>query len=444
MTNREPIGPETKGLRLTNSIDLAEFRRALQQSPRNIADDVFAWPLLTANDQALNHNLNVMAEACEKYGVWLAPHVKTHMSQDLFRRQWQSGAWAATVAMPHQLRAVWSWGVKRILLANELSDIRDANWLSAKLAADKQLEIWLEVDSPRGIDILAQAFHSAPPEVLARLHPLIEVGISGGRTGVRDQETALALARYLIASGLPISGVIGFEGPVAHDASAASLTKVDQWVDEVIRVAQLVSSEATGQHPGEPFIVSVGGSAYIDIVLPKLAALRGKGWQGVIRSGAYLTHDSVHYAELNPFSRLPGGYALQPALTVWAQVLSVPEKGLAIIGAGKRDLAFDLDLPVPLWYRRPDAAGVLGSKQPLPAGSTVTELNDQHTFMRFAAISNQDETAPSNPNCEPSPQIEVGDVIGFGISHPCTVLDKWRILAIEDDDCLIDIYPLDF
>jgi D-serine deaminase-like pyridoxal phosphate-dependent protein len=338
--------------------------------------------------------------------------------------------------MPHQLRAVYSWGVKRILLANEIADIRDARWLAKTLQADQGLEVWLEVDSLAGLQLLETAFASenVPSAVINRLHLLVEVGVTGGRTGVRTSEQAVTLARAIKQAGFQVSGVIGFEGPVAHDASANSLARVQTWLDGILNIADQVAEIANLQPGQTPFVVSVGGSAYIDLMLPALASIKAKGWQGVIRSGAYLTHDAIHYEELNPFSRIPGGQRLTPALTVWAQVLSVPEPGLAIVGAGKRDLAFDLDLPVPLWVRRPDELGHLGLNRTPPKNAHVSELNDQHTFLKF-----DPETATTSETA-----LQVGDVIGFGISHPCTAFDKWRYLTIIQGDQVLDIYPLDF
>jgi D-serine deaminase-like pyridoxal phosphate-dependent protein len=39
----------------------------------------------------------------------------------------------------------------------------------------------------------------------------------------------------------------------------------------------------------------------------------------------------------------------------------------------------------------------------------VTKLNDQHAYLRLGAGDN----------------VDVGSWLGFGISHPCTVFDKW-------------------
>jgi D-serine deaminase-like pyridoxal phosphate-dependent protein len=131
----------------------------------------------------------------------------------------------------------------------------------------------------------------------------------------------------------------------------------------------------------------------------------------VVRSGAYVTHDDGLYLERTPFRRIEG--ALERGLELWAQVLSVPEPGLAIAGFGKRDASFDDALPVPLRVRRADGTSV-------PAGDLrVTRLNDHHAFV--------EGDLPLRP----------GDLICCGISHPCTAFDKWRILPVLDDDDVV-------
>ena len=96
-------------------------------------------------------------------------------------------------------------------------------------------------------------------------------------------------------------------------------------------------------------------------------------------------------------------------------MLSRPEPGLALLGAGRRDVGFDKGLPVPL--------RVIGSAAST-AGWHVTELNDQHAYLRLDADA----------------ALEPGDLVGLGISHPCTTLDKWRVLVVlNDDDRVIDV-----
>jgi len=96
-------------------------------------------------------------------------------------------------------------------------------------------------------------------------------------------------------------------------------------------------------------------------------------------------------------------------------VQSRPEPGLAILAAGKRDLSFDVTLPFAVWVCRIGGETVTAA----PADWRVTGLNDQHAYLR----------APEGNRID----LQVGDRVGLGISHPCTTFDKWRWMPIVDD-----------
>ena len=168
---------------------------------------------------------------------------------------------------------------------------------------------------------------------------------------------------------------------------------------------------------GPEFIITAGGSAYFDVVARELNP-GSTDATVILRSGAYLFHDDGLYGTVSPTARdTPGAPALLPAIELWAQVLSRPEAGLALLGAGRRDVGFDGGLPVPKRVLRRD-----GSTAPC-GGWQVSELNDQHAYLRV------DDDAVLTP----------GDVVCLGISHPCTTLDKWRVIPVTDDnDRVID------
>jgi D-serine deaminase-like pyridoxal phosphate-dependent protein len=142
---------------------------------------------------------------------------------------------------------------------------------------------------------------------------------------------------------------------------------------------------------------------------------RANGWRVVLRSGAVVSHDDGTYRETTPFNRVPEEGSLTAALEVWAQVLSTPEPDLAILGAGKRDVPYDIGLPVPIAVR-----GDGGATRSL-AGARIERLNDQHAYLRGA------EVAP-------------GELVHLGISHPCTAFDKWRVIpVVDDEDRIVDL-----
>jgi len=196
-----------------------------------------------------------------------------------------------------------------------------------------------------------------------------------------------------------VAGVAGFEG-MLPDAAAVT-TFLTTMVNAAIQVAS--------QCP-YPLITSAGGSAFFDRVVDILVPpAREHGWRVILRSGAVVSHDDGLYAQRTPFTRVPDEGSLTAALEVWAQVLSTPETGLAILGAGRRDVPFDSGLPVPLSARAHD-----GTIRPI-AGASIERLNDQHAFLHGASL------AP-------------GELVRLGISHPCTAFDKWRVIPVVEDD----------
>ena len=131
--------------------------------------------------------------------------------------------------------------------------------------------------------------------------------------------------------------------------------------------------------------------------------------------------DSLNYQRIfeKIRSRSPEAQDLQPgllpALQVWGVVQSRPEPGLAIVNIGKRDISYDIESPLPELAFRPD---IDTSPQALSEGFRVRELNDQHAYVEI-------------PDDE---KLRVSDLVAFGISHPCTTFDKWRLLYLVDDD----------
>jgi D-serine deaminase-like pyridoxal phosphate-dependent protein len=337
-------------------------------------DGSFTWPLLVVRQEAVRANIATMAAYCERHGFSFAPHAKTTMAPSLLTAQLGAGAWALTVATADQALVLRRLGVPRVVIANEVLDPTALRWL----AAQTDWEVYLQADSVAGA------------ERAAGLRLLVELGFPGGRTGCRTIDEVLAVAR---SAGRPLAGITGYEGGLTSEDA------VDAWLGTLIEAARRLAGEDL---LADEVIVSAGGSAWFDRVTKALEGqwLPGHRIRAVLRSGASITHDEGFYRERTPFNRVPGEGRLDPALAIYAQVLSTPEPGLAIAGMGKRDAPFDEGLPV---AER--------------AGLTVTRLNDHHTYLAVAEGT----------------EVAVGDVLRFGISHPCTAFDKWRLIPVVDD-----------
>ncbi|MBO3741065.1 alanine racemase [Actinoplanes flavus] len=356
-----------------------------------IFDGGFSWPLLVVRRDAVEANIATMAAYCRRHGLEFAPHAKTTMAPGLLDAQLRAGAWGMTVATPHQALVMRRLAVERVLIANEILDPTALRWLATESAAG--WEVYFQVDSVAGVD--AAAATGGP------LRVLVELGHAGGRTGVRTLDEMETVARAVAAApGLELAGVTGYEGQLPDQDS------VDTFLDRL--VAGVARLSGAGLLPERP-IVSAGGSAWFDRVADRLAGLDVAA-RLVLRSGASVTHDDGFYRERTPFVRVPDEGPLAAALEIWAQVLSAPEPGLALAGMGKRDAPFDEGLPVPLEIRRPD--GVIESAE----GLRVTKLNDHHTYLQVDGVV-----------------LGPGDLVRFGISHPCTAFDKWRDIPVVDE-----------
>ncbi len=356
-----------------------------------------AYPQLRLSSDALDNNIRVMASWCRERDVDLAPHVKTTMSAPIITRQLAAGAVGVTVATVDQVASALGWGLQNVLIANEVVDrfglTRIRNWLEE----DSGREVRCFVDSVPGVGAAAQVFGR---EAGAALEVLIDVGTPGGRTGIRNIEEALRIAEMVRAApGLRLVGVAGYEGVVPNSRAESTITAVDRHCrlvrDVYLEVARFFETPAP--------TYSMGGSAFPDRVVEYLPDdSQVPGTRRILRSGCYVTHDHGTYAGVSP---VPG---LVPALTVRAVVLSTPEMGIAVVGAGKRDLPYDAGLPVFL------SAQTAGGTIRNGATAVVRNLYDHHAVL--TGVSGLDVT----------------DTVDFGISHPCSAFDRWPEYVVTD------------
>ena len=384
-----------------DGLTVAEF---LAGRPR-LSD--FSTPLLVLDDDAITGNVRQLAAWCAEHGVGLAPHGKTTMAPALWQRQLEAGAWGITLANVSQLRVGAAFGVRRMMLANALVDPNGLAWAARMLADRPDLEIltWADsVDTVTAMDAVLAATDAARP-----IQVLVELGGAGGRTGARTVAEAIAVAEAVASSPrLRLAGVAGYEGALAHDASAAGIAAVRGYLESLAELHRRLL--AAGTYDGGEIIVSAGGSAYFDDVtdiLGPLAAERGPAVRVLLRSGASIIHDDGFYRTISPFSR--AGTPFRSAMHAWVRVVSAPEPGLALLDAGKRDVSFDEGLPEPQLI-----ADDLGAPATSLTGAHISAVNDQHAFLRH----------------DPATSVRVGQVIRLGLSHPCTVFDKWRWIPV--------------
>jgi D-serine dehydratase len=385
-----------------------------------LADDL-AYPLAVLKRSALQHNLAWMQAYARRKGVQLAPHGKTTMSPELFRLQLEAGAWGISFATIFQLGIGVQAGVRRAIIANQVLGPADLAGLRSLLHQRPDLQVWFLVDSLAQLRLIEQWAATQTP--FKPFDVLLEIGVAGKRTGCRTRDEALVLAQAIAASpSVRLCGVECYEGNAAQCDNNLDVVAVSDLVRRVLDITHACDAQAL--FAADDILLSAGGSAVFDLVLPLLrTGGLSRPVQGVQRSGCYVTHDHGHYQRYLKLVEQREGLqdSLLPALEVWTLVQSVPEPGLAFLSCGRRDISYDIELPLP---QRLASAGVRSMQDvlPTPADWRITALNDQHAYLQFDPAG----LVPA-----------VGDRVVLGLSHPCTTFDKWRWMVVADDDGLV-------
>ncbi len=389
-----------------------------------------ALPVLTLDERGFAANTAQMLRAVQQAGAAIAPHAKTPMAPALAARLVESGAWGTTVADIRQAAVMLRAGLNRLILANEVGGAGGAGRLAALLQAWPQAEVHVFADSAAAVAALAGAW-SAPG--VPPLRVLVEVGAA--RAGARTVEAASALLDAVErAPNLLLAGIATYEGAAAQPTPECSLVVIDGLLD---RAADLFRRARGFVGPGRPLLMTAGGSVFFDRVLARLSPLVQADGDAtlVLRSGAIFFNDHGVYERAFATVDARGGFRLddavvsmtqtfRPVLRLWAEVLSCPEPGQAICGMGMRDVSYDQDLPRPLRLFRDGRP-----RSDKDVRLATTKLNDQHAFLTVA----------------PGTDVQVGDVVEFGISHPCTCLHLYRVIfGVDPAGMVTQAYPTFF
>ena len=410
----ETLDPATKGYPLSGpTLPIS----AIGAQRWNLLGGDLPLPLAVIRDSALAHNHAWMRDFTASAGVLLAPHGKTTMAPQIFAQQLAAGAWGITVANVQQLGLCVRFGVRHVLMANQLLGAAEVGAVIRLREEHPDLEFHFLIDSQAQ---LASIEHIAASQKMSRkLTALVELGVPGGRTGCRTFDEAMTVARAVAASTIvALSGLECYEGLQVNGDSARDAAMVGALMQRVKNVA--LACDAEKLFAGTSIILTAGGSAAFDIVARELPLRLSRPVLTILRSGCYVTHDSGFYNRMLEQLKARSGAGwqtragLQPALEVWSRVQSCPEPGLAILTMGKRDSSYDSGFPVPLLWFRP---GTHQRPQPVGPEHRITMLNDQHAWLELP---------------EGSP-LRVGDMVASGISHPCTTFDKWQVLFVVND-----------
>jgi D-serine dehydratase len=253
----------------------------------------------------------------------------------------------------------------------------------------------------------------------------VELGVKGGRCGVNDEKTLSTLITHIKKyPALKLAGIEVYEGVLEHEA------EVEDFLKHAIDQCNALITENT--FDTQQIIITAGGSAWYDIVCKVFTKeQRSSDLKVIIRPGCYVAHDQGIYEQAQQGVLARSELAckleneLESCLEVFAYVQSLPESGRAIIGMGKRDVAFDAGMPTANTHITQQ-----GVVSPAPSNWRVEKVMDQHAILTYDGEKFE---------------LKVGDIISFGTSHPCLTFDKWRYINVIDDNFnVMDIYKTYF
>lgn len=392
-----------------HSEPLVPHKSALMQMPANLLAEDVCLPAAIIKKQALENNITWMQRYADARGVSLAPHGKTTMTPWIFQAQQAAGAWAIGVGSAWQADAAMASGIQRVLMVNQLVGKANMQLIARLQRHYPTVDFICCIDSIENARALSAFFASQQQT----LNVMIELGVPGGRCGCRSTDAALALAKQAVQlPGLRLRGLELYEGVLHGDDPQPQ-------VEALLRDAAQLACDMASLVDGE-FILTGAGTVWYDVVCNIwLAAEKPDNCRIVIRPGCYITHDTGIYdaAQQQLLARDPVACDLAgdltSALELVAMVQSVPEAARAVVNFGKRDCAFDAGLPQPVAHYR---NGKLLAFDPQAIRSTG--IMDQHCMLQLSANSD----------------VQVGDILVFGTSHPCLTFDKWKALLLTDDD----------
>lgn len=376
-----------------------------------MAEDV-CLPAALIKKEALNSNLEWMQRYANQAGVLLAPHGKTTMSPQLFAMQKAAGAWGVGVGTVYQASIAIKAGMQNIIMANQLIGQANMRAMAMLKRHHPEVSIYCCVDSLDNAKVLSDFF----TQEKMTMDVLLELGVAGKRCGCRTRQQAEVLARSLHSlEGLRFAGIEFYEG-VIHSDNEQQEIKI--FVEGVLDFTHWVLAENLLEAGDQ--LLTGSGTAWYDVVSHALnGADLPETLYKVIRPGCYITHDIGVYDKAQRKLRKRDGLAcsiggdLVSALELAAYVQSVPEPGLAIIGFGKRDASFDEGLPQVTGHYRNGESLANSLEDIITVG-----IMDQHAMIRFSHAED----------------VKVGDIMVFGISHPCLTFDKWQHIYLVDDD----------
>lgn len=274
--------------------------------PENFAE--IDTPAILIDLDVAENNIANFQKLCDKVGIKLRPHIKTHKIPFLAKQQIKAGAIGITCQKISEAEAIISeGGINDVLITYNILGNAKLTRLR-KLARQTRLSVI--ADNNTVINGLSSAFANAPE----RLRVLVECDTGANRCGAQTPEQAANLAEQIAnAPGLTFAGLMTYPPPEA-------VAEVQDWLQKTRTEIESRNLKVE--------VVSSGGS-------PDMWKLAEMNAVNEYRAGTYIYFDrSLQMRNTCQWHNC--------ALTVLTTVVSTPKKHRAIIDAGSKVLTSDL------------------------------------------------------------------------------------------------------
>lgn len=293
--------------------------------------DLIDTPALVVDLDAMERNIQRMADFARKHQVRWRPHAKLHKSAEIALLLQQAGATGACVQKVSEAEALAAAGVNDLYISNQV--IAGAKLLRvARLAHQLGLRggrLALAVDSEEGIERLAEAMAVTASD--AGIDVFVEIDVGQRRCGVPPGEPAVALALAVSRHArLRFAGLHAYHGRAQHLRGAQARREA---IAAVVEAARHTRDLITAAGLPVPLVTGSGTGTLVHEA--------ASGVYGELQAGSFLFMDADYASN----EREPAQPAFEHALFVKTQVISSQETH-AVCDAGHKSHAIDSGLPV--------------------------------------------------------------------------------------------------
>ena len=244
------------------------------QLPIDVADPRLDTPAVLVDLDVVEHNIARTAGYAARNGLALRPHVKTHKSAVMARRQLDAGAVGVCVATASEAMSMAHAGVLDITIAYPLVGASKLERIREALRAQSHVTLTSDCDQ------VTETYGDLARQVGRVVPVLVEVDTGMHRSGVRPGSVVERAARVAKTPGLEFAGILTHAGH-AHDLpgprGVASVARQEAAIMGDLRAAL----ETAGLPPA---VVSAGST----LTAPYLCAADGIT---ELRPGTYVYND---------------------------------------------------------------------------------------------------------------------------------------------------------